>query len=322
MKISVALCTYNGERFLKAQLDSIFDQTLPVNEIIICDDGSTDQTEAILREYQKKHPETVKIYINGTNLKSVKNFEKAISYCTGEIIFLSDQDDIWEKEKTKRFIEHFNASPSINAICSNGIIIDNDGNPVDQLTIWSVPELLQQAGITVNYFNVIAFIENIATGAGMAFRSSLRKDILPIPEKNGFHHDEWIALVSAYQNGFIVIEDPLFRYRVHDNQQVGGVGYKNTDRMRKKLIRHFDLFSTQKTFFQYKKFLKRLSESYQKHLELISQKENLHADISKEIIQQCKELFHFHRKKMKNKFPVRFFILTLADYFSNKRKIP
>lgn len=322
MKISVALCTYNGERFLKAQLDSIFDQTLPVNEIIICDDGSTDQTEAILREYQKKHPETVKIYINGKNLKSVKNFEKAISLCTGEIIFLCDQDDIWEKEKTKKFIKYFNEFPLIKAICSNGIIIDNDGNPVDQLTIWSIPKLLQEAGITVDYFNIIAFIENIATGAGMAFRSSLRKDILPIPEKSGFHHDEWIALVSSHENGFMFIEDQLLRYRVHDNQQVGGIGYKNTDSTRKKLIRHFDLFSGQKTFSQYKKFLKRLSESYQKHLELISRPENIHTDISEEIIQQCKELFHFHRKKMKNKFPVRFFILTLADYFSKKRKIP
>ena len=106
-KISVALCTYNGEKYLHQQIDSILNQTVPVHEIVVCDDGSNDQTSKILTQYQTKFPEVFKIHFNTENLRSVKNFEKAISLCTGDIIFLSDQDDIWEENKVEVFIKYF-----------------------------------------------------------------------------------------------------------------------------------------------------------------------------------------------------------------------
>lgn len=86
-KISVALCTYNGEKFIHQQIDSILNQSLKVDEIVVCDDGSTDETQNILAKYQNKYPSIFKIHINEKNLRSVKNFEKAISLCSGEIIF-------------------------------------------------------------------------------------------------------------------------------------------------------------------------------------------------------------------------------------------
>jgi glycosyltransferase involved in cell wall biosynthesis len=320
-KISVALCTYNGEKFLHQQIDSILNQTFKADEIVVCDDGSTDKTHQILNEYQKKFPELFKIHINEKNLRSVKNFEKAISLCTGDLIFLSDQDDIWEEIKVETFIQYFNQYPNINAICSNGTFINNDGDFIDQLSIWSVPQLLKDQNIEIDYFNIIAFIENIATGAGMAFRSNVKDRIFPIPVKEGFHHDEWIALVTSYRKSFMMIDEKLFRYRIHDEQQVGGVSYKNNEATRNRLLNHFNLFSEDKTFSQYKKFLKRLSQSYYKHLALLSEKDNTNTDISEEILKRCKELFDVQRNSMKKKFPVKFLILSTADIFSKKRKI-
>ena len=106
MKISVALCTYNGEKFLKKQIDSILSQTIKVDEIVVCDDRSQDGTHDILNGYQSQYPDVFRVFINDENLRSVKNFEKAISKCTGDLIFLSDQDDIWIPEKVEIFIDH------------------------------------------------------------------------------------------------------------------------------------------------------------------------------------------------------------------------
>ncbi len=101
MILSVALCTFNGELFLKEQLDSIINQNLKVDEIIICDDVSNDTTSIILEEYQFKYPELIKVYFNEKSLGTIKNFEKAISLSMGDLIFLSDQDDVWTVNKTK-----------------------------------------------------------------------------------------------------------------------------------------------------------------------------------------------------------------------------
>ena len=107
MKTSVALCTYNGEKYIKYQLDSILNQTVPIDEIIICDDGSTDSTISILNSYREQYPSIFKIHTNENNLRSVKNFEKAISLCSNEFIFLSDQDDIWADHKVKIHLDFF-----------------------------------------------------------------------------------------------------------------------------------------------------------------------------------------------------------------------
>ena len=98
MKTSVALCTFNGEKFLQEQLSSILSQSVSVNEIVVCDDGSTDQTFEILKNYQGKFPKLFRIYRNQKNLGYVLNFEKAMSLCTGEIIFLCEKyNDLYYK---------------------------------------------------------------------------------------------------------------------------------------------------------------------------------------------------------------------------------
>jgi len=106
--VSIALATYNGERFLKEQLDSILEQSYTDIEIIACDDCSTDSTPQILEDYQKKDSR-LKVYFNEKNLGFKKNFEKCISLCDGDYIALSDQDDVWTKDHIaccKAVLEH------------------------------------------------------------------------------------------------------------------------------------------------------------------------------------------------------------------------
>ncbi len=101
VKISVALCTYNGAEFLPAQLASIVAQSRQPDEIVVCDDGSTDETHAQLRQFVTESSIPVQFRINEKNLGSVKNFEQAIRLCTGEVIVLCDQDDVWREDKLK-----------------------------------------------------------------------------------------------------------------------------------------------------------------------------------------------------------------------------
>src|SRR5215207_2518174 len=101
VRISIALCTYNGEQYLQQQLDSFVAQSRPPDELVVCDDRSTDRTVPIVEDFAKRAPFRVELVINETNLGSTRNFEKAIGLCTGDIIFLADQDDVWLPEKLR-----------------------------------------------------------------------------------------------------------------------------------------------------------------------------------------------------------------------------
>ena len=107
MKISIAMTTYNGSRFLEQQLKSLLRQTKKADEIIIVDDGSSDDTVAIIKKYLNVSNTRIKLYINEVNLGVFKNFEKAISLCKGDIIFCCDQDDVWQFDKIEKHINNF-----------------------------------------------------------------------------------------------------------------------------------------------------------------------------------------------------------------------
>ena len=112
-KISVALCTYNGEIYLREQLESILEQTLPPDEIIICDDGSTDATIKILEEFRRKSFTSVKVYCNKENLGVSKNFEKAISLCSGDIIFFPIKMTSGFPIKLKKYVKYLKLIQSV-----------------------------------------------------------------------------------------------------------------------------------------------------------------------------------------------------------------
>ena len=123
MKISVCLATYNGEKYIKEQLDSILPQLSANDEIIISDDNSTDDTINIIRSL---NDERIKIYVNKTK-GIVKNFENALNNASGDIIFLSDQDDVWKNDKVKKILSAFSSDNSLTLVFSNAEIIDENG---------------------------------------------------------------------------------------------------------------------------------------------------------------------------------------------------
>ncbi|OBW43441.1 putative glycosyltransferase EpsE [Chryseobacterium sp. MOF25P] len=276
-KISVALCTYNGEKYIREQIDSILEQSLKVDEIVVCDDGSTDQTLNILSEYENKFPDIFKIHINEKNLRSVKNFEKAISLCNGEIIFLSDQDDVWENDKVKIFSDFFEDNQNVDVVCSNGFIIDENSLQQNLYTVWDVPRFLSENKKEINYFKIFATIGNFATGASMGIRKSFVNKILPFPTVEGLHHDEWIALVSSEQKKFAFLNEKLFSYRIHSEQQVGGICYSKDEVSKEKLISRFDYDKAPKTFRDFKIKLRTLNDKERKFTAYLEKDSNENA---------------------------------------------
>ena len=317
-KISVAMCTYNGEQYINQQIDSILNQTLKVDEIVVCDDQSSDKTIEILEEYSKNYPNIFKIHKNEVNLRSVKNFEKAISLCTGDLIFLSDQDDYWATNKVEEYSKYFSKNKNIDVIASNGFCVDNSSKIIDQYTIWDMPQLLKDYNIPFDYNQLITHVGNFVTGASLGFRRTILPEILPFPKLKGFHHDEWIAIITTKNKSFEMLNEKYFYYRIHDNQQVGGVTYKKTDKTKKSFLQGFDL-NTPTTFIGFKRRLKKLQANYSKLVELTKVSEN-HKNLLEEISKDVKKEHQKIKTNFKKQFPIRYFLLSITDKLLNKRQ--
>lgn len=222
MTISVAMCTYNGEKFLKEQIDSILNQTQEVNEIIICDDVSTDATVGILKGYEQLYPNIFKIYYNNKNIRSNKNFEKAIKLCSGDLVFLADQDDVWATNKVKDTKLFFKENPSVEGVFSNANLIDEDGNSFTNKSLWD--NTVYDESILKNNSDIqkyITFAHSIVTGATFCFKKISKEFIFPFPDREVFLHDEWISLLLSKRNTLASNPKKLISYRVHRLQQVG-----------------------------------------------------------------------------------------------------
>jgi glycosyltransferase involved in cell wall biosynthesis len=221
-KVSIALCTYNGANFLPEQLRSFLRQTRPPDELIVCDDRSSDATVKIIEKFAEAAPFFVALHVNEENLGSTKNFEKAIALCTGELIFLSDQDDVWFPKKLEKFSVEFEKSEKIGMIFSNAELVGENLEPLRH-DLWAfsfTPEERRKAK-NGKMFEVL-LKSNVVTGATMAFRSVFRGLFLPIPtDIPNTIHDAWIALIIAANAEVGFIEEPSIAYRQHANQQLG-----------------------------------------------------------------------------------------------------
>jgi glycosyltransferase involved in cell wall biosynthesis len=215
MLISVALCTYNGGKYLKTQLDSIALQSQPPDELVICDDGSKDDTEAVVGDFARSAPFPVVFIRNERNLGSTKNFEKAILHCRGELIALCDQDDVWLPHKLEKLTAVIQSDPGIGGAFSNALLIDGQGKAL-RSTIWEQVEYSPKSD-TLGQQTLLR--HNVVTGATLIFRSALRSAILPIPAL--WIHDGWIAWMLVLYARLVPVSEPLVKYRVYSNQQVG-----------------------------------------------------------------------------------------------------
>jgi len=229
MKISIAMCTYNGAEFLPAQLQSIVTQSRPPDEIVICDDGSTDGTRAVLETFKKESSIPITLHINDRNLGSVKNFERAITLCTGDVIALSDQDDVWRSDKLHLFESVLNESPSAGIIFSDAEIVDEHLNPLDR-RMWDEVGFDAHRRKLVRTGRALEVLIHgwTVTGATMAFRTNFVKLSLPIPDEIAMIHDGWIALTIAAVADVVAVDETLIKYRQHAQQQIGAPARKET----------------------------------------------------------------------------------------------
>jgi len=224
MKCSVALCAYNGERFLNQQIESILSQTLPLDEIIICDDKSTDGTVALINNFLKQYPDKIKFVQNAENVGAIKSFERCIKECSGDIVFLSDQDDVWHEDKVARMLSVFKKDPKALLVFSDGDLIDENGNGLSG-TLWSkwnfTSELQKEWQNNNIAFTYLIKNHNKITGATVAFRKELKGVIFPFELPATMWHDTWLGIIAAGNGGLRFITEPLIHYRVHNNQQIG-----------------------------------------------------------------------------------------------------
>lgn len=229
MKISVAMCTYNGAEFLPAQLQSIITQSRPPNEIVICDDRSTDDTQTLLKKFAAESSVPISLHFNEQNLGSIKNFERAISLCTGDVIALSDQDDVWRNDKLRMVESVLNDSPSAGIVFSDAAIVAEDLKPLNR-RMWDEVGFNAHKRKLVRTGRALEVLVTgwTVTGATMAFRSRFVKLSLPIPDGIAMIHDGWIALTIAAVANVVAVDEPLIQYRQHAQQQIGAPARKET----------------------------------------------------------------------------------------------
>lgn len=201
--ISIAMATYNGEKYLREQLDSIFNQTYKNIEVIVSDDCSTDGTAAILEEYSQKYG--LKYSVNEKNLGFSKNFEKALKMCNGELIAISDQDDIWLEDKLELLLENIGDKTLIH---SDSSLMDENGN----VYCHSMKEAANNVEYAQNADKHILWV-SFLTGHSCLFNHELLDRAMPIPASEPY--DAWLPIIASRLNGIGYLHKPLTLFRQH-----------------------------------------------------------------------------------------------------------
>lgn len=222
-RVSIAMCTYNGAQYLQEQLDSIAAQSRLPDELVVCDDRSSDHTVEIVKSFTSEVSFPVHLYVNEENLKLWKNREKAISLCTGDIIVLSDFDDVWKPNKIEKILIAFEENPRAGYVFSNADLVD-EGLMSLGSNLW---ESLEFNSFLKEYSHPDAQVrvllkKNLVWGATLAFRSSLKNLVLPI-STFFVMEDAWIALLASCAGFYgVPLPDSLLYYRQHATQLAGG----------------------------------------------------------------------------------------------------
>lgn len=223
-KISVCMATYNGEKYILEQINSILFQLKDTDELVISDDGSTDATIEIIK---KKDDPRIKLYCNNAH-NFTKNFENAISKATGEIIFLCDQDDIWLDNKVEVMTKYLS---DYDLVVSNATIVDGDRNKI-------MDEYFKYSNVKQGFIYNLLYTRYI--GACMAFKRTILNKVLPFPNNRLIPHDYWIACVCELYYDTFLLTEPLIEYRRHESNASSGIFDKSKlslmDKIKKRFI--------------------------------------------------------------------------------------
>jgi glycosyltransferase involved in cell wall biosynthesis len=202
MKISVAVITYNNEKYIRPQLDTILENIGPDDEVVVSDDHSADGTWSILQEYAAKDPRfhIYQIVHAGCN----GNFENALSHCTGDLIFLSDGDNVWEPQKVETVKNAFESNPKVWMVMHDCSVVTGDLQPI-------APSVYATRHSKPGVFRNI--MKTAYVGSCIAFKKELLKRILPFPKKMPIFYDEWIGLEATKHGKVIFIPNILLKWR-------------------------------------------------------------------------------------------------------------
>ncbi|MFC5408939.1 glycosyltransferase family 2 protein [Larkinella bovis] len=220
--ISVALCTYNGAAYLETQLQTLLAQSWLPDELVVCDDDSSDATRNILAQFATNAPFSVRLFHNPERLGYNKNFEKALSLCTGELLFICDQDDAWLPEKIETLAHYLIQHPDTDLVFTNAHIADASLKNTGKL-FWDTvrfTEPIRQRWLRGEAMEVL-LDGNRVMGCASALRRRFLTDFLPIPSLPNYIYDGWMGLIGAARGTIDFYEKPLIWYRTHEKQQVG-----------------------------------------------------------------------------------------------------
>ena len=245
-KIDILLATYNGEKFVKEQIESILNQTYENFNLIISDDASKDNTLNILEEYEKKDTR-IKVFKKEKNEGLIDNFEFLLKNVTSDYFMFSDQDDIWKKDKIEKSINKLKEESS-GLVYTDLEIVDEKLNVIYP-SYWKYKQIYKKI-IKYNNFEAL-YLNNFVTGCTILAKSKYIKDILPLPRNSKFVlHDYWTALIISAKDKISYVEEPTIQYRQHKNNRVGSSRksdqLENFEDLRnlfiKVKIEHFEVF--------------------------------------------------------------------------------
>lgn len=211
--VSVCMAAYNGSRYVRPQVTSILPQLHEKDELIIVDDDSQDDTRAVIESIGDNR---VRLVRNDRNLGVVRSFERALALARGEIIFLSDQDDVWVPEKVAKVLDVFERHPDVTLVATDAALIDQNG--VQLTGSYYGRRGKFRSGVFSNLLRCKYL------GSTMAFRSGLLSKVMPFPDGKEVLHDIWIGVVNRISQGrTFFINEPLIWYRRHSASVTGGV---------------------------------------------------------------------------------------------------
>jgi len=216
----VALITYNGMKYLPQQLDSILTQTRVVQHIVVSDDRSTDGTWEYLEAWARNAPVRVTLVRNENQLGLSANFEQAISLVQADIVFSSDQDDVWLPNKVALLAAVFEKDVRVQLAHTDAILVDADGHDLG-MTLFGALEVSDAERRAVRAGDAFRVYcrRNVVTGATAAFRRTLLPVARPLP--SAFFHDAWLALMATSTGGIVMLDTPTIHYRQHGANLVG-----------------------------------------------------------------------------------------------------
>ncbi len=208
MKISVALAAYNGEKYIGEQIESILPQLRDGDELIVSDDNPAGKTRSIV-DFYTAYDNRVK-YVEGEGKGVCKNFENAINHCSGDVVFLCDQDDVWLEGKVEKVLKAIEAGADV--VLHDAQMTDGELNITNE-SFFALNG--SKPGFVKN------FVKNSYMGCCMAFRADFEKIFMPFPEKLPMH-DWWIGLNAELRGKVIFIDEPLIKHRCHGGNVTGG----------------------------------------------------------------------------------------------------